>query len=450
LINVARFISLIFNIELHDLNRYILNDSKQHVVIVGGGFGGISAAKKLKKADLRLTIIDRTNHHLFQPLLYQVATAALSPGDIAIPIRAILGEQSKVKVMLGDVASVNKHNQTLRLADGRSLDFDKLILAPGAHYNYFGNDDWENHAPGLKTIADSLQIRERILLSLEKAEQLDDPKLREPYLTYVIIGGGPTGVEMAGAIAEIAKRNMMRDYSNFSKDDTRIFLIEAGPKILNGYPESLSEKARLTLENMGVSVLLNTPVTDIQKSAVTIEQGTIETPNIIWAAGVAASTLLSSLNEEQDKTGRVKVQRDLSISGNENIFVIGDAMHFEQDGNPLPALAPVAMQQGKYVADLITADSSRSTPFHYTDKGTMATIGRAKAVADIRGFKFSGFFAWLIWCFVHILFLIGFRNRFRVFVEWTWFYFTFKRGVRLITNRWSDQEGQAGKAKKNE
>lgn len=421
--------------------------NREHVVIVGGGFGGISAAKKLKNADVRLTIIDRNNHHLFQPLLYQVATAALSPGDIAVPIRAILGEQPNVKVMLGDVVSVDKQQQTLNLDDGRTIDFDKLILAPGAQYDYFGNDDWKKHAPGLKTIADSLQIRERILLSLEEAEQINDPKLREPYLTYVIIGGGPTGVEMAGAIAEIAKRNMMRDYSNFSRNETRIFLVEAGPRILNGYPESLSEKARQALEDMGVSVLLNTPVTEISEAEVSFEEGTIETPNIIWAAGVAASPMLSSLQTEQDKTGRVKVQNDLSIPDNPNIFVIGDAMHLKQDGEPLPALAPVAMQQGKYLADLITSDSTERSPFHYTDKGTMATIGRAKAVADIRGFKLSGFFAWLIWCFVHILFLIGFRNRFRVFVEWMWFYFTFKRGVRLITNRWSDEEKDAPRVK---
>lgn len=411
---------------------------KEHVVIVGGGFGGITAAKKLKDKNIRLTVIDRTNHHLFQPLLYQVATAALSPGDIAIPIRAILGKKSDVKVLLGEVISVDKEQKRLQLADGRSVDFDKLILAPGAQYNYFGHDAWEDHAPGLKSLEDALQVRERILLSLEEAEQLDDPKLREPYLTYVIIGGGPTGVEMAGAIAEIAKRNMMRDYSTFSKNETRIFLVEAGSRILNGYPESLSEKARQTLEEMGVRVLLNTPVTSIDNKKVKFQEGTIETPNIIWAAGVAASPLLSSLQAEQDKTGRVHVSDHMTVPDHPDIFVIGDAAYLEQDGSPLPALAPVAMQQGKYVAGQIT--SSKNKAFHYTDKGTMATIGRAKAIADIRGFKFSGFFAWLLWGVVHILFLIGFRNRFRVFIEWMWFYFTFKRGVRLITRRWNTEE----------
>lgn len=415
-------------------------EDRKHIVIVGGGFGGINAAKDLKNADADITIIDRTNHHLFQPLLYQVATAALSPGDIAVPIRAMLGDKRNIKVLLGEVTDVDKSQKRLSLSDGRTVDFDYLILAPGAQYNYFGNEEWEDYAPGLKTISDALQIRERILLSLEKAEQLDDPKLREPYLTFVIVGGGPTGVEMAGAIAEIAKRNMMRDYSNFSQNETRIFLVEAGPRILNGYPESLSEKARQTLEDMGVRVLLDTPVTDIDENKVKFNEGIIETPNLIWAAGVAASPLLSSLETKQDRTGRVKVNKDLSIPDNPNIFVLGDAAHLEQDNEPLPALAPVAIQQGNYIARLLkkNPDPENREPFHYVDKGTMATIGRAKAVADIKGFKFSGFFAWLLWCFVHILFLIGFRNRFKVFVEWVWFYFTFKRGVRLITKRFSD------------
>lgn len=414
--------------------------TRKHVVIIGGGFGGISAAKKLKKADVDITIIDKTNHHLFQPLLYQVATAALSPGDIAVPIRAILGQRKGLKVLLGKVTNVNKQDNYVELESGRQISFDYLVLAPGAQYNYFGNDDWEKHAPGLKSIGDALQVRERILLSLEKAEQLKDPKLREPYLTYVVVGGGPTGVEMAGAIGEIVKRNMMRDYSTFSKNETRIFLVEAGPKILNGYPDTLSEKARESLEDMGVRVLLNTPVTKINKAEVSFSEGTIETPNIIWAAGVAASPLLTSLDTEQDRTGRVKVKGDLSIPGNKNIFVIGDAAHkTDKNGNVLPALAPVAIQQGEYIGKLIKNEivGKKRNEFHYVDKGTMATIGRAKAVADIRGFKFSGFFAWALWSIVHIFFLIGFRNRFRVFVEWMWHYFTFKRGVRLITDRFT-------------
>lgn len=413
---------------------------RNHVVIVGGGFGGISVAKELKKSDVAITIIDKSNHHLFQPLLYQVATAALSPGDIAVPIRAILGRRKGLKVLLGNVVDVNKKEQYVLLENEQQINFDYLVLAPGARYNYFGNDEWKKHAPGLKSVGDALQIRERILLSLEKAEQLEDPKLREPYLTFVIIGGGPTGVEMAGAIGEIAKRNMMRDYHTFSKNETRIFLVEAAPKILTGYPDSLSEQARQTLEDMGVRVLTDTPVTDIGKDRVSFSEGTIKTPNIIWAAGVAASPLLSSLKTKQDRTGRVLVNDDLSIPKHKNIFVIGDAAHKEdENGNPLPALAPVAIQQGKFLGNMIRNEikGKERTSFKFVDKGTMATIGRAKAVADIRGFKFSGFFAWILWSVVHIFFLIGFRNRFRVFVEWMWHYFTFKRGVRLITDRFS-------------
>ncbi|HLR30920.1 MAG TPA: NAD(P)/FAD-dependent oxidoreductase, partial [Fodinibius sp.] len=405
---------------------------RKHVVIVGGGFAGISVAKKLKKAEVDLTIVDSNNHHLFQPLLYQVATAALSPGDIATPIRAILGQRKGLRVLLGKVTDIRRDQRLIELKNGRRIGFDYLVLAPGARYNYFGNDDWPKHAPGLKSIGDALQVRERILLSLEEAEQLEDPKLREPYLTYVVIGGGPTGVEMAGAIAEIAKRNMMRDYSTFSKNETRIFLVEAAPRILNGYPESLAEKARETLEEMGVRVLLDTPVTNIGRGEVSFSEGTIQTPNIIWAAGVAASPLLTSLRAEQDRTGRVIVGEDLSLPGDDHIFVIGDAAHKEDAaGNPLPALAPVAMQQGDFVGKLIRkelADPERERKaFSFTDKGTMATVGRAKAVADIRGFKFSGFFAWTLWSVVHIFFLIGFRSRFRVFVEWMWHYLTFNR-----------------------
>jgi len=412
---------------------------QEHIVIIGGGFGGISAAKELKKSDTRVTLIDRTNHHLFQPLLYQVATAALSPGDIAAPIREIVGKKSGIRVLLGEVTGIKPDQNNIKLKDGRQITYDKLILAPGARYNYFGNEEWEKHAPSLKTVSDALDIRERILMSLEEAEQLDDPKLREPYLTFVIVGGGPTGVEMAGAIAEIAKRNMMRDYKNITKNETRVFLVEAAPQILNGYPTSLADKAVEMLEEMGVRVLLDTPVSDIAENRVRFKEGSIETPNIIWAAGVAASPMLKTLGAEQDKTGRVKVNSDLTVPGYPNVFVIGDAAHLEdENGDPLPALAPVAMQQGRFLGKLLAngdKESGNRPSFHYTDKGTMATIGRAKAVADIRGLKFSGFFAWLLWSFVHILFLIGFRNRFRVFIEWTWFYFTFKRGVRLITDR---------------
>ena len=420
-----------------------MESNNKRVIIVGGGFGGISAAKELRKAgdDFEVMIVDRSNHHLFQPLLYQVATAALSPGDIAVPIRAIFGARRKTKILLGEVVEVRKEDRELLLNDGRTLSYDYLILAPGAQYNYFGNEEWEDHAPGLKSISDALQIRERILLSLEEAEQLDDPKLREPYLTYVIIGGGPTGVEMAGAIAEIAKRNMMRDYRNFSKNETRIFLVEAAPQILNGFSESLAEKARQSLEDMGVRVLLNTQVTDIGNDRVKFSEGAIETPNIIWAAGVSASPLLDTLGAEQDRSGKVVVNPDLTLPGHPELFVIGDGAHLEEEeGEPLPGLAPVAMQEGRYAGKMIRKNipGGERPPFHYVDKGTMATIGRARAVADIKGLKFSGFVAWILWSVIHIFYLIGFRNRLKVFVEWMWYYFTFKRGVRLITNRFSD------------
>lgn len=416
-------------------------DEKKHVVIIGGGFGGISAARELKKANVNVTIIDKTNHHLFQPLLYQVATAALSPGDIAVPIRAIFGKRKKVRIILGEVVDINQSGKEVNLKDGRMFSFDYLVVAPGAQYSYFGNDGWEHYAPGLKSISDALKVRERILLSLEQAEQLEGLKLREPYLTYVIIGGGPTGVEMAGAIAEIAKRNMMRDYKNFSKNETRIFLVEAASQILGGFSESLAEKAGKTLENMGVRILLNTPVREISKNSVKFKEGIIETPNIIWAAGVSASPLLDSLEAKQDQVGKVFVNKDLTLPGHPDIFVIGDAAHLEEkEGEPLPGLAPVAMQQGRYAGKMIRKNipPGKRKPFHYVDKGTMATIGRAKAVADIKGLKFSGFIAWILWSFIHIFYLIGFRNRIKVFVEWMWYYFTFKRGVRLITDRFKE------------
>ncbi len=408
------------------------------VVIVGGGFGGISVAKQLAGSDADVTIVDRTNHHLFQPLLYQVATAALSPGDIAIPIRAIFSGNKNIRVILGNVINIQKNDQKIELEDGELIPFDYLVLAPGARYNYFGNEAWEDHAPGLKSVTDALQIRERILISLEEAEKIPDVEKRKPYLTYVVIGGGPTGVEMAGSIAEIAKRNMMRDYRNFHKNETTIYLVEAAGQILNSFPESLSQKALDTLNDMGVRVLLNSPVQEIRADGVQLKNHFIETPNVIWAAGVSASPLMESLNEPLDKMGRVKVCPDLSITSHDNIFVIGDAAYVEdEDGKPLAGIAPVALQQGKFVGKLIRNElkGRERDSFRYVDKGTMATIGRAKAIADIRGFKISGFIAWLMWGLIHIFFLIGFRNRFRVFAEWMWHYITFKRGVRLITER---------------
>lgn len=417
-----------------------MESPEKNVVVIGGGFGGISVVKELKKTNYNVVLVDKRNHHLFQPLLYQVATAALSPGDIAMPIRGIFGKYKNIRTVMDKVVEIDKKSQTIQLESGKVLNFDYLVLAPGAQYNYFGNDDWAEHAPGLKTINNALIIREKILVSLEKADQIPDKEKRKPYLRYIIIGGGPTGVEMAGAIAEIAKRNMMRDFKSLSPDETEVYLVEALPNILNGYPEHLSKKAQQDLKKMGVKVLLESPVSKIMDNGIEIDSRFIETPNMIWAAGVKASPLIQALGCKLDKMGRAIVNENLTIPGSENIFVIGDAAHAkDEDGNPLPGLAPVAMQMGRYVGKLIKKGKpvKDAKSFRYVDKGTMATIGRAKAVAEIRGFTFSGFIAWLVWCFIHIFFLIGFRNRFRVFAEWSWYYITFKRGVRLITGRLS-------------
>lgn len=408
------------------------------VVIIGAGFGGMNVAKSLAGTPYEITIIDRSNHHLFQPLLYQVATAALSPGDIAVPIRSVFSRQKNVKVILGEVVAISKKDQIIQLTEGDVIPFDYLVIATGAQYNYFGNDEWEPKAPGLKSLNDALRIRERILLSLEQAEKTPVLEDRKPFLTFVVIGGGPTGVEMAGSIAEIAKRNMMREYRNFHKNETTVYLVEAAGGVLNGFSESLSQNALDTLTKMGVQVILNSPVQEITEKGVQLKNHFIETPNVMWAAGVSGTSLTDSMKEDKDRIGRIKVGDDLSIPNHSNIFVIGDAAHYlDKDGKPLIGVAPVAMQQGKFLGKLLKNELKKKPreKFHYTDKGTMATIGRAKAVADIKGLKFTGFFAWIIWGVIHIFFLIGFRNRFRVFAEWIWHYITFKRGVRLIAHK---------------
>lgn len=416
-----------------------MKTKRKKVVIVGGGFAGIAAAKELKNSNVDVILIDKSNHFLFQPLLYQVATAALSPGDIALPIRGIFGKNSNVRVLLGEVEKIFPEKKCLKLIRGRKISYDHLILAPGAQYNYFGNEHWKEFAPSLKTISDALQIRERILLSLEEAEQMKNPTLRKAHLTYVIIGGGPTGVEMAGAIAEIAGRSMRKAYKNIKEEDVRVFLIEASPQILNGFPKPLPKNGQQMLEKLGVKVLRDTPVVKIEKNKVHLKVGSIQSSNIIWAAGVKASPLLNLLNVPQDRAGRVIVNKDLSVPDFPDIFVLGDAASLEdKNGKPLPALASVASQQGKFVGRLLAKKSlfQKSRPqFQYTNKGTMATIGRAKAIADIRGLKFSGFFAWMLWSFVHIFLLLGFRSRILVLIEWIWSFFTLKRGVQLITDR---------------
>lgn len=410
--------------------------SRPRVVIIGGGFGGLNAAKSLAKADVDITLIDKTNHHLFQPLLYQVAMAALSPGDIAAPIRAILNEQKNVTVLMAEVVDIDADNNFIELSTGEHQSFDYLIVAVGARHSYFGNDHWEEKAPGLKTLSDALHIRERMLQSFEMAELSGNHDEIGPYLTFVVVGGGPTGVEVAGAVAEIAYQNLIRDFKRINTRDARIVLVEAASRILTPYPEHLSKKARKDLEELGVEVITDRMVKDITDDGVVLDQGFIESKNVIWAAGNKASELLKSLPCELDRAGRAIVKEDCSLPDHPNVFVIGDAANFATDSGPLPGVAQVALQQGEYVASLIKkrAPEENRRPFKYRDLGSMATIGRAKAVAQIGDFTFSGFFAWLLWSLVHVAKLITFRTRYKVMAEWIWYYVSFKHGIRLITN----------------
>lgn len=417
---------------------------KPKIVIIGGGFAGLNAAKSLAKKDVEIILIDKTNHHLFQPLLYQVATAALSPGEIAVPIRAILKRQKNVKVILREVGAISKTENKVYLKNKDSYAFDYLIIATGARHSYFGKNEWEKFAPGLKNITDALKIRERMLLSFERAEAEDDPQKQKAYLTFVIVGGGPTGVEMAGSIAEIAHQTMLGDFRNINTNQTRIVLVEGQKNVLSFFPSDLCEVAYKDLTQMGVEVRTNTQVTNITDAGVQIGEEWVWTPNIIWAAGNIASPLLKTLDVPLDKSGRAIVENDLSIAGFENIFVIGDAAHTNDgDGQPLPALASVAVQQGKHIGKIISQDLAQKprTSFCYKDYGTMATIGRARAVAQIKSMKFSGFIAWFLWCFVHIMLLIGFRNKAVVMSEWMWSYITRQRAARLITDRSYQDEG---------
>lgn len=409
------------------------------VIIIGAGFGGLTVAKNLANTEFNIIIIDKTNHHLFQPLLYQVATAALSPSDIAVPIRSLLSSYKNITVILDEVVSIDKTNHSIVLKNSKSvLQFDYLIVAVGARHSYFGKNEWEQIAPGLKTLTDALVIREKIIEALELAEKENDKELMKKYLTFIIVGGGPTGVELAGAIAEIAKETMIKDYKNFKPEDTKVILIEAADRILPSFDKKLSEQAKDDLEQMEVEVKLHTKVENINEEGVFTDKCFIPSKTIIWAAGNQASPLLKSLNAELDRAGRVIVNRDCSLSNHPEIFIIGDAAHFEDDnGNILPGVAQVAIQQGKFVSEIIKNNIpfDKRPKFRYIDKGTMATIGKAKAVAEIKGFKLTGLLAWLAWSFVHIFFLIGFRNRFRVMIEWIWYYITKKHGTRLIVGK---------------
>jgi NADH dehydrogenase len=412
----------------------IATPQRPQVVIIGAGFGGLSAAKQFARAPFNVTIIDRHNYHLFQPLLYQVATAALSPADIASPIRAILSRQDNTSVILAKVSGIDTVRKEV-IAEGRRIPFDYLIVATGAEHAYFGHD-WSSYAPGLKTIDDATYLRRRILLAFERAETEPDPDERRRLLNFVVVGGGPTGVEMAGAIAELAKRALASDFRSIDPRSARVILVEAGPRLLTAFDPKLSEAAQRSLEQLGVEVRLNDGVTDCDWSGVSLGRERLETRTIVWAAGVKASPAAEWLGAARDSAGRVEVEPDLSVPGHPDIFVIGDAAAaLDPGGRLLPGVAPVAKQQGAYVAKLLMARAKgRSLPaFRYRDFGSMATIGRKRAIAQIGALKVNGFAAWLLWSLAHIYFLIGFRNRLAVALNWAWSYLTFQRGTRLIT-----------------
>jgi NADH dehydrogenase len=408
---------------------------RPRVVIVGGGFGGLSAAKGLARQPFEVALIDRNNHHLFQPLLYQVATAGLSPADIASPIRNILSAQRNAKVMLAEVSGIDLAAREV-VADGLRLSYDYLVLATGARHAYFGHDDWAAVAPGLKSVDDATYLRRRILLAFERAETEMNAEERRRLLTFVVVGGGPTGVEMAGAIAELARRTLASDFRAIDPGCARVVLVEAAPRILTPFTEALSEAARRSLEQLGVDVRLGQAVNECSCESVRIGGESIPTRTIIWAAGVMASPAGRWLGAEMDRAGRVKVGADLSVPGYPDVFVIGDtASAIGANGAPLPGVAPVAKQQGEYVARaLVARNAGRSIEaFRYRDFGSLATIGRKRAVAQMGRLSLSGLAAWLLWSAAHIYFLIGFRNRFTVILNWLWSYVTFQRGSRLIT-----------------
>jgi len=407
---------------------------RPHIVIVGGGFGGLAAAKALARLPVEITLVDRRNYHTFQPLLYQVATAGLSPAEIAAPIREILARHENVEVLLGEVLGFDLERRSVKL-HGFEIPYDYLVVATGATHAYFGHDEWEPLAPGLKTVEDALEVRRRVLLAYEVAEREAAVTGRHPPLNFVVVGAGPTGVELAGTLAEIAHKSLAENFRNIDPANTRILLVEAGPDVLSAYPPDLRRSAVEQLEHLGVEVRTNAAVTQIRSGEVLIGGEAVPAAVVLWAAGVAASPLGRALGAPVDRAGRVLVEADLSIPGHRDVFVIGDLASLQQDGRMLPGVAPVAMQQGRYVARQIAADLAREsrTDFRYVDKGSLATIGRAAAVAQFGKLHISGFIAWLSWLFIHIFFLIGFRNRVVVMFQWAWSYLTYERSARLIT-----------------
>jgi NADH dehydrogenase len=411
-------------------------DNKR-VVIIGGGFGGLYAAKTLRRAPVRITLVDRRNYHLFQPLLYQVATAALNPSDIAAPIRSVLRHQENLSVILGDATSIDLDRKLVQLTDGE-VAYDILIIATGATHSYFGHPEWEQNAPGLKTIEDALEIRRRVLLAFEAAERESDPERQRAWLTFIVVGGGPTGVELAGALSEIARQTMLRDFRRINPSSARVILIEGLDRLLPPYPNDLSAKAAAQLRALGVEVMTNTIVTNVSDHEVCAGETIIPARTVLWAAGVQASPLARCLGTPLDRAGRVLVAPDLSVPGHPEVFVIGDLAAVTQtNGKPVPGVAPAAIQEGIHTAKNIVrmANDQPTLPFRYRDKGSLATIGRAAGVADFGRIHLSGFIAWAAWLGIHIFFLIGFRNRLLVILQWAWAYVTFQRGARLITGK---------------
>jgi len=419
-----------------------MRTDRPRIVIIGGGFGGLKAAESLARLPVSITLVDRRNHHTFQPLLYQVATAGLSPAEIAAPIREILARHGNIEVLLGEVYGFDLDRRIVRL-HGFDLSYDYFVVAAGASHAYFGHDEWENFAPGLKTIEDALEIRRRVLLAFELAERQAATTGHHEPLSFVIVGAGPTGVELAGTLAEISRRSLRDEFRNINPSQTRIILLEAGPSVLASYPQDLRESARRQLERLGVEVRLNSAVTDVKSGEIQIGSELLPATLVVWAAGVSASPLGRELGSPTYRNGRVLVEADLTLPGHPQVFVIGDLASLKQaEGTLLPGVAPVAMQQGRWVAKQIAADMAGEPrkPFHYLDKGSLATIGRAAAVANFGKVHISGLLAWLSWLFIHILFLVGFRNRIIVMIQWAWSYFTYDRGARLITgtsNTWA-------------
>ena len=414
---------------------------RKHVVVIGGGFGGLACVKTLAKEPVRITLIDRSNHHLFQPLLYQVAMAGLAPADIAAPIRSVLRAQENVRVLLDEVVGIDLHARQVALRESAPLGYDYLVLACGAETSYFGNDGWKPHAPGLKDVDDAVEIRRRVLLAFEQAERETEDAARRTLLTFVVIGGGPTGVELAGAVAELAGFVLSRDFRNIHPDMTRVLLLEGGARILPTFPEPLSDKAALALKDLGVEVRTHAFVTGIDQEGVALKEERIATKTVLWAAGVRAASITQTLAVDTDRAGRVIVEQDCRIAGHPEAYCIGDAAKFvpEQAEVPLPGVSQTALQQGRFVARDIArqiAGTQTRARFEYWDKGSMATVGRKRAVAELLSpirAQVSGFLAWLMWLFIHIWYLIDFRNRLVVLINWAWSYFTYRRGSRLIT-----------------